>query len=91
MENFGWVFIGCGKIAEKAAKSLIEAGAGRIAAVWNRTRARAEKFAEKYGGKVYGTAEEALNSGADCAYIATTVNNQYGHTIINNIIKAVIF
>ena len=72
MENFGWVFIGCGKIAEKAAKSLIEAGAGRIAAVWNRTRARAEKFAEKYGGKVYGTAEEALNSGADCAYIATT-------------------
>ena len=49
MENFGWVFIGCGKIAEKAAKSLIKAGAGRIAAVWNRTRARAEKFAEKYG------------------------------------------
>lgn len=70
---FGWAIIGCGKMAETAVKELNKSNAGRIVAVWNRTRARAEKFAKKFGGKVFDSAEDAIKAeGVDCVYIATT-------------------
>lgn len=73
MRELKWAFIGCGDIAEKVAKELLKDGSGRIASVWNRTRSRAEKFAEKFGGKVHGNAEEAIRAdGVDCVYVATT-------------------
>lgn len=73
IKNFGWAVIGCGAIAEKAAKQLQKAGAGKIVAVWNRTKSRAEKFSAKYGGKVFSTAEEAVKGeGVNCVYVAVT-------------------
>lgn len=79
IKNFGWAIIGCGKIAEKAATQIRQIGAGKIAAVWNRTAARAEKFAKKFGGKVCSSAEEAARAeGVNCVYVATT-HDKHAH------------
>lgn len=84
---FGLAFIGCGKMAETAAGELNKSGVGKIVAVFNRTPSRAEDFVKKFGGKVYGTAEEAICApGVDCVYIATPHNNhaEYSELAINS-------
>lgn len=71
MGKFGWAYIGCGSIAHTTAKELIKTHENQIVAVWNRTRSKAEKFARKFGGKAYDTAEEAINApGVEGVYIA---------------------
>lgn len=75
MGKFGWAYIGCGGIAEITAKELLKTGEGEIVAVWNRTRARADAFVQKYGGTVYDTIEEAINApGVEGVYIAVTAD-----------------
>jgi predicted dehydrogenase len=75
MKKFGWVFIGCGGIAEKTAKEILKDGSGEIVAVWNRTKSRAEKFVTRFGGKVYDTPQEAITApNADGVYVATTAD-----------------
>ena len=79
MKQFGWAVIGCGGIAEKIAGELEKAGCGRIVACWNRTEARAEAFAAKFGAKAYRTPEEAITAeGVEGVYIATT-HDQHAH------------
>lgn len=73
MDKFRWAYIGCGGIAETTAKEILRSGRHEIAAVWNRTRERAEKFAARYGGMICGTVEEAVCApGVEGVYIATT-------------------
>ena len=70
-----WAVIGCGVIANQMAASLALAGR-RLAGVANRTRAKAEAFAERYGvARVYDTFEE-LYAGPDidAIYITTPHN-----------------
>lgn len=75
MEKFRWAFIGCGGIAHITARELLKTGEGEIVAVWNRTRTKAEAFARKFGGTVYGTMEEAVNApGVEGVYIAVTAD-----------------
>ena len=70
---FSWAYLGCGGIAETTAKELLRSGRHRIAALWNRTASRAEAFAARYGGTVYGTVEEAIcDPAVEGVYIATT-------------------
>ena len=53
-----WAVIGCGVIANQMAQSLALAGR-RLHGVCNRTQAKAEAFAERYGvERVYGSLEE---------------------------------
>ena len=59
--SFNWCFIGTGKIAHKVAKELVTNPGHQIVAVYNRTKAKAEKFAKKYHSKVYESALEAIN------------------------------
>ena len=73
MDKFRWAYIGCGGIAEITAKEILRSGSHEIAAVWNRTRERAERFAGRYGGTVYSTVEDAVCApGVEGVYIATT-------------------
>ena len=73
MKPFGWAFIGCGAIAATVATELKKEGSGKIVACWNRTKSRAEKFAAKFVGTVYDTAEEAICAeGVEGVYVATT-------------------
>lgn len=72
-KDFGWAIIGCGAIARKVAKEILKSESGYIAAVWNRTKARADDFVKKFGGTVYGTPEQAIKGDrVKCVYVATT-------------------
>ena len=71
--GFNWCFIGTGKIATKVAKELITNSGHKIVSVFNRTKAKAEKFAMKYHAKVYDSAFEAINDPrVNGVYVATT-------------------
>ena len=75
MQKFGWAYIGCGGIAHTTAKELVKTDDQQIVAVWNRTYERAEKFAKKFGGTAYKTAEEAITApGVEGVYIALTAD-----------------
>lgn len=70
-----WAVIGCGVIANQMAESLELAGR-KLSAVQNRTRAKADEFAHKWGvGKVYDTPEELYaDPDIDAIYITTPHN-----------------
>ena len=71
--SFNWCFIGAGKIANKVAKEVVANPGHAIVAVYNRTKAKAEKFAKKYNSTVYESALEAIKDPrVDGVYIATT-------------------
>lgn len=75
MGKFGWAYLGCGNIAHTTARELIKTEDQQIVAVWNRTHAKAEQFAEKYGAVAYKTAEEAITApGVEGVYIAVTAD-----------------
>lgn len=60
MKPFGWAYLGCGGIAHTTARELVQAGAGRIVAAWNRTPEKADAFVAEFGGTAYPTAEQAI-------------------------------
>lgn len=62
MKKFGWAYIGCGGIAQGTAKELVQTEDNQIVSVWNRTRSKADTFAEEFGGTVYETAEDAISA-----------------------------
>lgn len=70
-----WAVIGCGVIANQMAKSFALAGR-KLAGVQNRTRAKAEEFAERWGvARVYDTPEELYaDPDIDAIYITTPHN-----------------
>lgn len=75
MKPFGWAYLGTGGIAHTTARELRQEGSGRIVAVWNRTREKAEAFAAEFGGRVYDRAEDAiLDPEVEGVYIAVTAN-----------------
>ena len=75
MGKFGWAYLGCGNIAHTTARELIKTEDQQIVAVWNRTHAKAEQFAKKYGAVAYKTAEEAITApGVEGVYIAVTAD-----------------
>jgi len=79
MKEFGWAVIGTGKIAEKVIGEAIKAGCGKVVAVWNRTKERAQEFTKKFGGCAFDTPEEAvLAKGVEGVYIATT-HDKHGY------------
>lgn len=72
---FGWAFLGCGSIAGQVADELILEEGQKLVSCWNRSKERAEKFAEKYGCRTYLTPEEAIRAeGVDAVYIAVTAD-----------------
>ena len=70
-----WAVIGCGVIANQMAQSLALAGR-RLHGVCNRTQAKAEAFATRYGvERVYGSLEElCADDGVDAVYVTTPHN-----------------
>ena len=70
-----WAVIGCGVIANQMAESFALAGR-KLAGVQNRTRAKAEEFAERWGvARVYDTPEELYaDPDIDAIYITTPHN-----------------
>ena len=81
MGRFGWAYIGSGGIAGLTASELMKGETGRVVAVWNRTKSRAEEFAKAFGAKVYDTPEEAINAeDVGGVYIAVTADKHAEYT-----------
>ena len=77
---FEWAFLGCGNIAGQVAREIAGERGMRIGACWNRTPARAERFAEQFGTVAYPTAEEAISArGVRAAYLAMTANKHFDY------------
>lgn len=77
---FNWCFIGTGKIAHKVAKQVVTNSGHNIVSVFNRTKAKAEKFAKIYNSTVYESALEAINDPrVDGVYIATTNETHFSY------------
>lgn len=77
---FNWCFIGTGKIAHKVAKQVVTNPGHNIISVFNRTKAKAEKFAKIYNSTVYESALEAINDPrVDGVYIATTNETHFSY------------
>lgn len=77
---FEWAFLGCGNIAGQVAREIAGERGMRIGACWNRTPARAERFAEQFGTVAYPTAEEAISArGVRAAYLAMTANRHFDY------------
>jgi len=75
MEKIRVGFIGCGKIAQ--VRHIPEADRSEdviIGGYFNRTKAKAEDMAEKYGGKVYDTYQELLEDENIDAVVVSVAN-----------------
>lgn len=73
--HLNWAIIGCGVIANQFAQSLALAGRS-VYGIANRTRSKAEAFAQTYGVEhVYDSFEELYaDPHVDCVYITTPHN-----------------
>ena len=73
--QYNWAMIGCGLIAKDFAKAMIDHD-HRIYSLANRSKKRAEEFAQQYGIKrVYDHVDDAfLDDKVDIVYIATPHN-----------------
>ena len=78
MEKFRWCIIGTGSLAKTVASQINKSGRHEIVSSYNRRYESAVAFSEKYGGKAYATAEEAIIAdGVDGVYIVTPHNAHY--------------
>lgn len=86
-ENFNWLFIGCGRIANIVANEI--SSSHNIYACYSRTKEKAEKFCRKYNAKLYTDLDLAFkDKNIDCIYIATPHSTHYNlmkKAIINKI------
>lgn len=77
-DNMNWAILGTGGIANELAAAFDKLGRN-IYAVSNRTRSKADAFAEKYGvAKVYDSMEEMMkDEEIDIVYISSPHNSHY--------------
>ena len=80
--KYRWATLGCGVIGHQLAEAMQKLG-GSLYAVGNRTRAKAEVFAEKYDiGKVYDKPEDMFSDEAvDIIYISTPHNTHIDYLL----------
>lgn len=82
MDKFKWAYIGCGRIADVTAKVITDSKRHEIVSCFNRTAAKAERFAAKYGCKSFDSAIEAVCADVDGVYIATTHDSHCDYSMI---------
>jgi predicted dehydrogenase len=72
LSNFSWGILGPGGIAQAFAKDLTFLEGHTIGAVGSRSLAKAQQFANTFGGIAYGSYEELVaDAGIDAIYVAT--------------------
>ena len=80
--RYRWASLGCGVIGHQLAEAMEKLG-GSLYAVGNRTKAKAEAFAEKYGiSKVYDRPEDIFSDeNVDIVYISTPHNTHINYLL----------
>ena len=75
MSEFGWCFIGTGKLAHTVAKQLLASGRHKIVSCYTRNIENARAFAGEFGGTACESVEEAVTAeGVEGVYVVTTHN-----------------
>ncbi|MCR5097022.1 MAG: Gfo/Idh/MocA family oxidoreductase [Erysipelotrichaceae bacterium] len=78
MKEFGWCFIGTGRLAHMVAKQLLSSGRHKIVSCYTRDFEKAKAFGEKYSCKAYEKAEDAISdSEVEGVYVVTPHNAHY--------------
>ena len=78
MNKFKWCFIGTGSLAKQVASQLNKSGLHEIVSCYTRDYQKGEKFAKKFGGTAYDTAEKAITAeGVEGVYVVTPHNAHY--------------
>lgn len=71
MSSLNWAILGTGSIARQFGGGLKVCQSGQLATVGSRTQESAQKFADQFGGKAYGSYQEAIDDpNVDAVYIA---------------------
>ena len=80
--RYRWASLGCGVIGHQLAEAMEKLG-GSLYAVGNRTKSKAEAFAEKYGiSKVYDRPEDIFSDeNVDIVYISTPHNTHINYLL----------
>ena len=78
MKEFGWCFIGTGRLAHMVAKQLLSSDRHKIISCYTRDFEKAKAFGEKYSCKAYEKAEDAISdSEVEGVYVVTPHNAHY--------------
>jgi len=77
-----WGILATGNIAHAFAKGVAQSGTGTLVASASRSLEKAQKFADQYGGRAYGSYAELLaDPEVDAVYIASPHHLHMEHTI----------
>ncbi|MCR5770012.1 MAG: Gfo/Idh/MocA family oxidoreductase [Butyrivibrio sp.] len=77
-KEFGWCFIGCGKLANIVAEQITKSGRHKIVSAYTRRYEACKDFADRFSATPYETAEEAIRAeGVDGVYIVTPHSSHY--------------
>lgn len=72
MQTIRWAVVGPGRAASRFAEGLKGVPGAELVAVWGRTQARAQAFAQRYGvGRVAASLEALFADDVDAVYIGT--------------------
>ncbi|VEU80220.1 Gfo/Idh/MocA family protein [Haploplasma axanthum] len=78
MKKIRWAICGLGTISKKFLKAIKLTEGNEVVACASSDKARAEKYAKKYGIKIFGTYEEIASSGEiDAVYICNNISDHY--------------
>lgn len=79
--DFGWCFIGCGKLANTVARQMAKRGGHRIVSCYTRDFEKGKAFGEAYGAVAYDNAADAiLADGVEGVYVVTPHNAHHRFT-----------
>ena len=78
MKEFGWCFIGTGRLANQVAGQLLSSGRHKVVSCYTRNYEKAQEFAKKHSCKAYENVEDAINDPeVEGVYVVTTHNAHY--------------
>ncbi len=81
-DSLKWGILATGSIARQFARSLKYSQTGKLIAIGSRSKEKADKFAEEYGGVGFGSYEEVLgNPEVQAVYVATPHHLHMADTI----------
>ena len=78
MKEFGWCFIGTGRLANQVAGQLLSSGRHKVVSCYTRNYEKVQEFAKKHSCKAYENVEDAINDPeVEGVYVVTTHNAHY--------------
>lgn len=82
-KEFGWCFIGCGKLANIVAEEITKSGRHNIVSAYTRRYEACKEFTDNFGGIPFEKPEDAISAdGVDAVYIVTPHSSHYEYAMM---------